>query len=89
MISLKQSAQVILKQYLNVKKGEKVLVITDKNLKKIGKVIADESSKITFTKLLVIPVGKQHGEEPSKEVADEMKRYNVIIMPTTRSLFFY
>ena len=86
MISLKQSAQVILKQYLNVKKGEKVLVISDKNLKKIGKVIAEQSSKITFTKLLVIPVGKQNGEEPSKEVAAEMKKYNVIIAPTTKSL---
>ena len=71
---------------MNIKKEEKVLVITDSGRVNIGKAVYEEAKKITQAKLLEIPVGKQHGEEPSKEVAEEMKKYDAVIIPTTKSL---
>jgi leucyl aminopeptidase (aminopeptidase T) len=85
MISLEKAAQKII-QCMNIKKEEKVLIIIDKNTLKIGRAIEKESLKITSTKLLEIPIGKQHGEEPPKNIAEIMKLFDVIIIPTTMSL---
>jgi len=85
-MSLEKSAQVIVKTCMDIRKGEKVLVITDSGRIGIGNAIYEEAKKITEAKLLEVPVGKQHGEEPSSEVAEEMKKYDVIIIPTTKSL---
>ncbi len=85
MISLDQAADKIV-QCMGVKEGEKVLVITDKNKIAIGRAIEKSSLKITSTKLIEIPIGKQHGEEPSDEVAMLMKLFDVVIIPTSMSL---
>lgn len=82
MASLEQAADIIIKKCLNIKKQEKVLIITDKNLKDIGLIL----QKAANADLVEIPVGKVHGEEPPKQIAEQMLNYNVIIMPTTMSL---
>lgn len=86
MTSLEQAAGIIVNECLCIKEGEKVFIITDKNLKNIGDVLLDSAKKIAETKIIEIPVGKVHGEEPGAAVAEEMKRYDVVIIPTTRSL---
>lgn len=86
MTTLQKAAEVIVKECMAARPGEKVLIITDERRKEIADAIFEEAKKITETKLIKIPVGKQHGEEPSKEVAEEMKRYDVVIIPTTKSL---
>ena len=77
--------QTILK-CLNVKKDEKVLIIADKNTQNIAHEILKEAVKLAHTSLKIIPVGKQNGDEPPKETAEEMLNYDVIIAPTTTSL---
>jgi len=86
MTNLEKAANTILNECFAVKKTEKVLIITDKNLIDIAQVIYKASLNLAETKLIEIPVGKQHGEEPPKEIADEMKKYDVIIAPTSKSL---
>ena len=86
MTSIEKAAQIILTKNMNVKKGEKVLIITDENKKQISELLLNESSKITDTELIEIPVGKMNGEEPEKEIAEKMLDYDVILMPTTKSL---
>lgn len=86
MVNLKKAAEIIIKECMAVKQGEKVLIITDSGLKNIGQVLFEEANKITSAKLLLISIGKTDGEEPPADVADEMLKYNVILMATTKSL---
>jgi len=87
MPTLKKSAQTTLKQCLALKKNESLLIITDRNKKKIAKALFYEGAKICHNCLYVgIPEGKVNGEEPPKGVADIMKKFDVIIGVTTKSL---
>ena len=83
---MQKSAKTILNDCLNVKRNEKVLIIADKSTENIAHEIFREAVKLTYVSLRIIPVGKQNGEEPPKEIAGEMKKYDVIIAPTTMSL---
>lgn len=85
MITLEKAAEKVV-ECMGVKEGEKILVITDKNKLAIGRAIEKAALKKGQTKLIEIPVGKQHGEEPSADVAAIMKIFDVVIIPTTKSL---
>ena len=77
----------MLKNCMALKPFESLLVITDKKELGIGRLFLEEAQKITKNVLLIkIPVASVHGEEPSDEVAREMLKYDVILMPTTKSL---
>src|SRR3989338_3708846 len=84
---LDKSAKIILKDCMNLKSNESCLVITDSKLKNIGKILYKNSLKITKkSKLVLTPIPEAHGTEPSKNIANEMLKYDVILMPTTKSL---
>ena len=72
---------------MDLKKNEKCLIITDSRLKQIGLQLYTNSLKITKkSKLIFIPIPESHGSEPPQNVANEMLKYDVILMPTTKSL---
>lgn len=82
-----KSADIILRQCMNLRKNESCLVVTDSKLKHIGNVLYNNSSRITKnSKLTLTKIPKYHGTEPPKHVADEMLRYDVILLATTKSL---
>lgn len=84
---LESTALNVLKKCLNIKKGEKVLIITDKNKEKLADSFFNASKKLTNEVILVkIPVAKVHGTEPPQKVASFMKKFDVIIAPTSKSL---
>lgn len=85
-MNLANAASRMVNECLGVKKGEKVLVITDKNKRVLANAILLEAKKVTDSKLIEIEVSVVSGTEPSKEIAEEMKKYDVIIIPTTKSL---
>jgi len=86
-MSLTKPANIILKQCMNLKKNESCLIITDSELKDIGLKLFNNSRKITKkSKIILIPIPKTHGSEPPENVASEMLKYDVILMPTTKSL---
>ena len=85
-MSYEKAAKIILEQCLKVKKDERVLVIADKNTKKIGQGIFEEAKNIAKAEFVLIPVGKQNGEEPPADVARKILEFDVIIAPTTKSL---
>lgn len=85
-MTLEKAAETIVKTCMNLQKGEKALVITDFRLCRIGDIILSEARKITETDMIEIPVGKENGEEPPEDAAEDMKHYDVIIIPTTKSL---
>ena len=84
---LDNPAQIILKDCMKLKKSESCLIITDSKLKSIGLQLFKNSLKITKkSKIIFIPIPKSHGSEPPKKLADEMLNYDVILLPTTKSL---
>ena len=84
---LDNSSKTILKDCMNLKSNESCLIITDSKLKPIGNALYKNSSNITKkSKLILTKIPQSHGAEPFKYVADEMLKYDVILMPTTMSL---
>jgi len=84
--SLESGAQTIL-HLMKVDPLDKVLIVTDTKMLKIGKAIFDEARKINLNSvMLVMEPATRSGEEPPEVVAHTMKNANVIIAPTFRSL---
>jgi len=84
---LNKSADIILRKCMDLKRNESCLIITDSKLIKIGEALYENSLKITHnSKIIKIPISESHGSEPPKDVAGEMLKYDVILMPTTKSL---
>ena len=87
MNKLEKAAANVLKNCMNVKKNEKVLIVTDSKLFRIGKVFLNKSEKITKSAdLIKIPVPEVSGTEPPKKTAKLMLNYDVILGITSRSI---
>lgn len=84
---LNKSSQIILNECMGLKSNESCLIITDSKLEPIGNALYKNSLKITQkSKLVFTPIPEAHGAEPPKEIANEMLKHDVILMPTTKSL---
>ncbi len=81
-----KAAVNVLKNCMGVKKHEKVLIITDSKLNKIGKVFLEAAKSMADADLVKIPIPKTHGVEPPKKVANMMLGYDVILGITLKSI---
>lgn len=86
MNSLQKAALRILKKCMGLGKRDSCLIIFDENKKSIADALFKAASGISKAKLLQIPIGKQHGEEPPLHAAKEMLKHSVIMLATTKSL---
>jgi leucyl aminopeptidase (aminopeptidase T) len=81
------AADVVLKKCMQIKKREKVLIITDTKQRNIADIFFKAAAKLKIrTALIEIQIGKIHGEEPPKWAAEEMPKYDIILLITTKSL---
>jgi len=72
---------------MGVKKGEKVLVVTDPLKIEIARSLVEAAREIgARTLLMCTPVGKRHGEEPPDVVGEAMRAADVVLAPTTYSI---
>lgn len=86
-MNIDKSAWIILRDCMALKKNESCLIVTDKKLKSIGELLFRNSLKICKkSKLVFTGIPISHGSEPPKDVAEEMLNYDVILLPTTKSL---
>jgi aminopeptidase len=86
-VTMERISRIIIGKCLALKGYESCLIVTDKNKIDIAKSIFDASAKVTpKTTLILTHVGKVDGEEPSHYIAKEMKKYDVIIIATTKSM---
>lgn len=86
-MSLKKGCQVVLKDCLDVKENEKVLVLTDDVKFNIGQALYEEAKEMgAEAMLLVMKARKVSGEEPPVPVAKAMSEADVVICPTAASL---
>ncbi len=87
MDKLFKAAQVAIGNCLAVKKGELVLVITDHPQRKIGYAFWEAAKEVgSEAMLLEILPRTSNGEEPPEAVAKFMKDFDVLIIPTSKSM---
>jgi len=77
---------LVIKDCLGIRRGENVVIVTDRFCYPIGNAIANSLRKITDPILIEITPREIHGQEPPKLVAEIMKNSDVFIIPTSRSL---
>lgn len=84
---LEEAARIAVRECLSVRPGERVLVVTDENKRAIGRTLwrAAKAAQAEALFLEMIP-RRSHAEEPPRPVAEAMKRVEVVIAPTTKSL---
>ena len=86
-MSLKEGAETVVNQCLNVKPGETVLVLNDGNDEELIEALLEASrEKASIVALKEYEEPENHGEEPPEEIAEAMKDFNVVIAPTVKSI---
>jgi len=82
------SASIIaIRECMGTKKEESVLVITDEIKREIGYSLYKNALGLGHKTLLVeMKSGKINGEEPLPEVAELMQKFDVVLIPTAKSL---
>lgn len=84
---LEDACHHVLKKNMALKRNEKLLVIFDSRITDIAEAFLAAGKKISnHASIIKIPIGKESGEEPPNDVAKEMKRYDVVILATAKSL---
>jgi leucyl aminopeptidase (aminopeptidase T) len=87
MDEIRNAALIAARDCMAIKQDEKVLVITDEPLRKIGYALWEASKQVAAEAIIteIIP-RRSNGEEPPLPVAELMKIVDVILIPTSMSL---
>ncbi len=87
MTRLERAAMIAVRDCMFAQKGESVLIITDEGKRNIGYALFNAARKLKCDSMIMemLPM-KSHGAEPSKQVANLMKQFNVVMAPTSKSL---
>ncbi len=84
---LLSASTIAIRDCMGAKAGERVLVVTDEPLRTIGFALQRAARDLGNEVLLVDMLPrKSNGEEPPPEVAELMKRFDVVLCPTSKSL---
>ena len=84
---LLRPARIALGQCMRIKKGERVLVVTNPEKMKIAQALYDTARAMgADVSMLLYPAGKVNGEEPPAAIADAMKVSKVVVAPTVVSI---
>jgi len=83
----KNGIDIIIYELGNLKKDEKLCIISDKNTENLGNLFFKNAKENDFdVEHLVMDELKIHGEEPPKIIAESMKKSNLIIGLTSFSI---
>ncbi len=84
---LRKAARNAVKDSLNVQKGERVLVVCDEPLRRVGYLLWEAARDIGAEAMIMEIVPRSnHGEEPPQAVEQAMCAADVVIAPTSASL---
>ncbi len=87
LTKLDKASVIAIKDCMNVKKKERILVVTDENKRKIGLSLYENAIRLGYETLLIEMKSREYnGEEPPKDVADLMLKYDVVFCPLTKSV---
>jgi aminopeptidase len=81
------ASQVAVRDCMGVRKGERVLIVTDEPLRTIGFALW-QAAKDLETEVFMVEIlpRRTNGEEPPREIAELMKMVDVVLCPTSKSL---
>ncbi len=86
-MALKDSGKNVLASCLAVKPGEEVLIITDDTRVAIGQALYEGAKELGCEAMLMIMAERElSGQEPPQTVAEAMKKADVVVAPTAKSL---
>lgn len=84
---LDRACRIAIKDCMNVKKNESLLIITDEKKREIGAALQDNAIALGLNSTLVEMKSREvNGEEPPDEIAEMMKKFDVVLCPTEKSL---
>jgi leucyl aminopeptidase (aminopeptidase T) len=82
-----RGARTLLDDCASVKAGERVLIVTDTKLIRIGEILAAAAyERDTEPVLMVIKPREMDSQEPPEMVAEAMKLADLILLPVTKSI---
>src|SRR5688572_18399753 len=82
-----RAVQIILKRCLGHKDGESVLVVTDPAMEAFARAFQRHAQALGVeTDLLSTAPRRSHGEEPTRTVADALRRAPISVLMTSKSL---
>lgn len=85
--NLRKACLIAINDCMGLKKKEKLLIISDENKREIGLELFDAALDQGNEAIYVEMRSREmHGEEPPSEIADLMKKFDVVLCPTTKSL---
>lgn len=86
-MSLSEGAETVVKQCLDVKSGEEVVVLNDGNDQDLIDPIIEVLEEVGADyQLIEYEEPENHGEEPPERVSEAMEQAEVVIAPTKKSL---
>ncbi len=87
MSELKKASEIAINVCMGAQKGESILVLTDENKREIALSLYETALENGYESLLVEMKSREiNGEEPPEYVADLMKKFDIVLAPTTKSL---
>jgi len=87
LTKLDSASIIAIRDCMGAKKNETVLIITDEQKRKIGFSLYENALKLGYEDLYIeMKSRKQNGEEPPKEIAELMQKFDVVLCPTAKSL---
>ena len=86
-LELIASAEKLAREVIQVKKEDKVLVVTDAEKLMVGKVFAMTCRGLgAETVIAILPLTGEHGSEPPATIAAAMKAADIVFAPTTHAI---
>ncbi len=83
---LQNAAHTVIHDCLKIQKHEKVVIVVDEPCRQVGEALWHAAKKIVDPIIIEITPRSIHGEEPPPLIADVIKKSDVFILPTSRSL---
>ncbi|MBW7888205.1 MAG: aminopeptidase [Bacteroidetes bacterium] len=84
---LLSASQIAVRDCMGAKQNEKILIVTDEPLRTLGYALWEAVKSFGNNVLLteILP-RKSNGEEPPDEIAELMKKFDIVFCPTSKSL---
>ena len=81
------SSIIALKDYLGLKKDETLLIISDETKRDIGQTLLEAGKQLCREAFLIEMKQREiNGEEPPEQISELMKKVDVVVCPTAKSL---
>ena len=84
---LHSASIVAMRDCLGMKPGERVLIVSDEPMRKLAQSLLTATKELGNDVVLVEMLPREsNGEEPPREIAGLMTRFDIVVSPTSKSM---